>query len=502
MPNPAAMAMRKIHSGVSSWLGHPVPVRRRNILSRISRAIVALSIAIIPLTPTHAASRPNILFILIDDLGYGDLSAHGHQWLKTPNLDRLHDQSVRMTDFLVSPTCAPTRAALMTGAHEFRSGVTHTIEPMRRMNREMTTLPEVLAAAGYRTGMFGKWHLGIDDGHAPWDRGFQQAVIAATDADTRAHMLAMNPVFSFNGELRDMQGPRERLFFNEAIRFMTEDRDEPFFCYLSTHDPHKAYWAAHRYELQMERQVAAAREAGTLGVTDRRLPFFSEILQLDSNIGRLLEFLEKQSLAENTLVILMSDNGGTDGVDAHNAYMRGHKTTAWVGGTRAVSFWRLPGVLEPRELPEPYAHIDVLPTLAEVAGATLDEPTRAQVEGRSAWGMLTGAATEWPHRPLFAHVARWNLGDREKHRYQGAMVRYGEFDLVRIATANLGAAYTKNPAFHRAATPNGDWALYDRRADPLQEHDVSHAHPELFGHLKAEFEDWWDASAEFLIHEP
>lgn len=449
----------------------------------------------------QAEKRPNILMIVIDDIGYGDISAHGHPWLKTPNLDRLHDESVRMTDFMVSPTCAPTRAALMTGAHEFRSGVTHTLPPMRLMNREMITLPQVLAAAGYRTGMFGKWHLGISDRHAPWDRGFHEAVIAETDADRRAHVLAVDPVFSFNGERREMRGVREFLFADEAMRFMKEARDGPFFCYLATHDPHKAYWAGYRFEVEMERQVAAAREAGTLGVSDRRLPFFSEILQLDWNIGRVLDFLESESLAANTLVLLMGDNGGTDGIDAHNAGRRGHKATAWSGGTRVKAFWRLPGILEARALPQPYAHIDVLPTLAEVAGATLDERTAAQVEGRSAWGMLTGAGHEWPDRTLIAHVARWNPGEREKHRYEGVTVRHGKFDLVRIATGSQSLAYTNQPKFHRAATPGGGWALYDRHADPRQENDVSADHPDLIERLAAEYETWWDRSLEFLIHE-
>jgi arylsulfatase A-like enzyme len=468
----------------------------------MKRSLASLLLTWVTLSAAQAEKQPNILMIVIDDLGYGDLSAHGHPWLKTPNLDRLHDESVRMTDFMVSPTCAPTRAALMTGAHEFRSGVTHTIPPMRRMNRECVTLPQILATAGYRTGMFGKWHLGISDGHAPWDRGFHEAVIAETDADQRAHMLALDPVFSFNGERREMQGVREFLFADEAMRFMKEKREEPFFCYLATHDPHKAYWAENRFELEMERQVMAAREAGILGVSDRRLPFFAEILQLDWNLGRILDFLEFESLAENTLVVLISDNGGTDGVDAHNANMRGHKTTAWVGGTRAIAFWRLPGILETRALTPPFAHIDVLPTLAEVAGATLDDRAQSQIEGRSAWGILNGSAHDWPERTLFAHVARWNPGEREKHRYEGVTVRRGNFDLVRIATSNAGRAYTERPGFHRAATPGGGWALYDRHADPRQEHDVSAAHPELANRLATEFEAWWDASRQFLIHEP
>jgi arylsulfatase A-like enzyme len=390
---------------------------------------------------------------------------------------------------------------LMTGAHEFRSGVTHTLAPMRDMNRAMVTLPEILATAGYRTGMFGKWHLGQSDGHAPWERGFDEAVIADGDADQGAHSRAVDPVFFFNGELRQMQGVREFLFADEAIRFMGQAEDQPFFCYLATHDPHKAYWAEPRFGEELQRQLRDG-PAGAPGVADRRLPFFAEILQLDWNLGRVLDFLEARSLANNTLVVLMGDNGGTDGVDAFNSAMRGHKTTAWRGGTRAPAFWRLPGVLEARDLDHAFAHIDVLPTLAEVAGASLCQRAAAQVQGRTAWGMLTGTSNEWPERTLFTHVARWNPGQREQHRYQGAMVRRGPFDLVRIPTTDRSRAYSDRPNFHRAATPDGGWALYHRHDDPAQERDLADEHPELVARLIDEFERWWDHSREFLIHEP
>jgi arylsulfatase len=225
------------------------------------------------------------------------------------------------------------------------------------------------------------------------------------------------------------------------------------------------------------------------------------VLQVDWIVGQLLDFLEREGLADDTLVLLMGDNGGTDGTDAYNANMRGHKTTAWRGGTRAKVFWRLPGVLEPGEVTESCAHIDVLPTLAEVAGASLDDRARSQVEGRSAWGLLTGKSDRWPERTLFAHVARWPPGERAKHRYEGATVRRGKFDLVRIESASRGRAYTDRPGFHRAATPDGDWALYQRFADPLQTRNVAAEHPELVERLRGEYARWWEASREFLIHE-
>ena len=360
----------------------------------------------------NAPERPNILMIVVDDMGYGDVSAHGHPWFKTPNFDRLYQQSVRMTDFMVSPTCAPTRAALMTGAHEFHSGVTHTILGMEQMNEARTTVANVLSAAGYDTGMFGKWHLGDTGSHVPWRRGFRVGV----------------------------------------------------------------------------------------GVNEKRVDFFAEVLQTDWILGRLLDFLEEKGLVKNTLVFVMNDNGGTCGVDAFNAAMRGDKGTAWLGGTRAYAFWRLPGVLEPRDVTESCAHIDILPTLAEVAGASIGN-LQDQVEGRSAWGLLTGKDSTWPERNLYAHVARWSPGQRDAHQYEGAMVRRGNYDLVRVKTAIGRDGYSDHPGFHRAATPRGDWALYDRKADSAEEHNLADRYPELVQRLSADFERWWADSRKYLIHE-
>lgn len=449
-----------------------------------------------------AAEKPNILMIVIDDMGSGDMSGEGHPWLKTPNLDRLRAESVRMTDFMVSPTCAPTRAALMTGAHEFRSGVTHTIFGMEQMNREVVTLPQVLKTAGYATGMFGKWHLGHENGHEPWKRGFDIGVIAADDSKNEAHRKARDPVFFFNGKKRQMKGTRDHLFAQEAMRVMKQEREKPFFCYFATYDPHSAYWAEARFMKEIRQQVKEAAAKGTLGVTsERRNQFFAEVLQTDWMIGEILDFLEEEQLADNTLVHFVTDNGATTGVDVYNKGMRGHKTTAWVGGTRALSYWRWPGVLEPRDLPESYAHIDVLPTLAELTGADLSEETRQQIEGRSAWKQLTGETNDWPERYLHAHVARWAPGKRDEHKYQGALVRRGDYDLVRIARNPMSRHYTDFPEIHGRQTPGGEWSLYDRKNDLMQEHDLSAEKPELRKQMSEEFERWWKESEAYLIHE-
>ena len=446
-----------------------------------------------------APERPNILMIVVDDMGYGDVSAHGHPWFKTPNFDRLYQQSVRMTDFMVSPTCAPTRAALMTGAHEFHSGVTHTILGMEQMNEARTTVANVLSAAGYDTGMFGKWHLGDTGGHVPWRRGFDVGVIAKSDA-AGAQRKAVDPVFRFNGEERQMSGIRDDLFAQEAMKFMAQERKKPFFCYFATYDPHAAFQAEDRFMEEARRQVEEAKKKGIPGVNEKRVNFFAEVLQTDWILGRLMDFLEEKGLAKNTLVFVMNDNGGTCGVDAFNAGMRGDKGTAWLGGTRAYAFWRLPGVLDPREVTQSCAHIDVLPTLAEVAGASIGN-LQDQVEGRSAWRLLSGKDPTWPERNLYAHVARWEPGKRTAHQYEGAMVRRGNYDLVRVKTAIGRDGYSDHHEFHRAATPGGDWALYDRKADPAEHHNLADRHPELVQRLSADFERWWADSRKYLIHE-
>ena len=454
------------------------------------------------LIPAKERKPPNILKIVIDDLGSGDLSSEGHPWLKTPHLDGLRKDSLRMTDFMVSPTCAPTRAALLTGAHEFVSGVTHTIHGMEQMNQQSVTLPQILKTAGYSTGMFGKWHLGFENGYEPWKRGFDETVIAENDGKGPAHSKAVDPLLIFNGTKKQIKGTRDYVFAQEAMSFMEKDRDQPFFCYYATYDPHRAHWAEPRFVEQTEKQMQEADQKGLLKSKNKsKSLFFAEVLQTDWIIGELLDFLDEAKLSDNTLVYFVTDNGATDGVDFYNKEMRGHKSTSWVGGTRALSYWRLPGILQPRDLGESIAHIDVLPTLAEVAGATLDDKAKKQVTGRSAWKLMTGASNEWPLRYLHAHVARWKPGERNKHKYEGSMVRYGDYDLVRTKTSVKRKFYTDHPEFHRSSTPNGEWALYHRKKDLRQEHNLAKQNPELVNKLSKEFERWWKDSEQYLIHE-
>jgi len=180
-------------------------------------------------------TQPNIVLILTDDQGYGDIGRHGNPVLQTPHMDRLHDESVRLDDFCVSPSCSPSRCALMTGRHEFRSGVTHTIQGRNTMDLKSITLADVLRGAGYATGMFGKWHLGHEGAYRPENRGFDRSLTTVEDTQ-RSHF---DPMLLRNGIKEPHTGFRTDILFSEATRFIEDHREGPFFCYIPTYSPHK-----------------------------------------------------------------------------------------------------------------------------------------------------------------------------------------------------------------------------------------------------------------------
>jgi arylsulfatase len=453
----------------------------RRLLEHIHRAKrkalafgLALAAAFIaPPCPATAEPppRPNVVFILTDDQGYGDLSCHGNPVLKTPNLDRLHGEGVRFTDFHVSPTCSPTRAALMTGRHEFKSGVTHTIEERERLSLKATTIAQVLKSAGYTTGIFGKWHLGDEPDHRPDQRGFDEMFIhgaggigqtypgSCGDAPGNTYF---DPAILHNGRFEKTHGYCTDVFFGQALKWMESVKGRrPFFCYLATNAPHAP--------LQV-RPEDEARYAGKVPANVAK--FFGMIANIDDNVGLLLDKLREWGLERDTLVIFMNDNGGTVGVKVFNAGMRGQKVTAYQGGTRAASFWRWPGTLPAGvDVPRLAAHIDVFPTLAAIARARVPAEVAAKLDGRSLLPLLKDAKADWPDRTLFTHVGRWPKG------------RVAEFSHteVRVRTARWSMICHGGP----------HWELYDLPADPGEKDDVAGRHPEVVRELSAAYDRWW-----------
>ena len=271
-----------------------------------------------------AASRPNIVLIMTDDQGYGEMACHGNPIIRTPNLDRLHARSVRFTDFQVSPTCAPTRASLMTGRHEFRSGVTHTIYERERLSLDATTIVQVLKDAGYATGIFGKWHLGDEEAYQPDRRGFDEVFIhgaggigqtypgSCGDAPGNTYF---DPVILHNGTFVKTRGFCTDVFFERALDWIHHQSQKggPFFAYIVPNAPHSPYVCLESYRKPY-------LDAG-LGEADAA--YYGMITNIDDNVGRLVARLDEWQLSERTLLIFMTDNGGTVGVKTFKTHWTG-----------------------------------------------------------------------------------------------------------------------------------------------------------------------------------
>jgi len=449
-------------------------------------ALVGLAVACVGVCGGEAAfsSKPNIIFVLTDDQGYGDVSANGNPVLKTPNLDRLHSEGVRFSDFHVSPTCSPTRSALLTGRHEFRNGVTHTILERERMTLKATTLAQVLKSAGYTTGIFGKWHLGDEDEYQPERRGFDEVFIhggggigntyPGSCGDAPGNMY-FSPAIKHNGKFEKTDGYCTDVFFGQATKWIASVKGKrPFYAYIPTNAPHAP--------LQV-RPEDEARYAGK--VPENAAKFFGMIANIDDNVGRLLAKLAEWDIERDTLVVFMNDNGGTGGCKVFNAGMRGQKGTAWLGGTRASSFWRWPGTLRPATVDKLCAHIDFFPTIAEIAGAKLGDDVKAQVEGRSLVPLLKDANAAWPDRVLFTHLGRWP---------KGAMPATGKYSVCSV----------RNPRWHLVSAGKGgekNWQLFDVKADISETADMAAQQPDVIKELDAAYEKWWNSVQPQLVNE-
>lgn len=442
-----------------------------------------------------AGSKPNILFILTDDQGYGDASVHGNPILKTPNIDRLHHESVRFTDFVVSPTCAPTRSALLTGRHEFRNGITHTILERERLDPKATTLAQVLKSAGYTTGIFGKWHLGDEPAYRPNQRGFDEQFIhggggigqsypgSCGDAPGNRYF---DPTILHNEKFEKTKGYCTDIFFAAATKWIEVQKEkQPFYCHLATNAPHGPYIARKEDKALYDDKVS----------DDDAANFFGMIHNIDQNLGRLLAKLDEWGIAQNTLVVFMNDNGGTAGTKVYNAGMHGAKGTPWLGGTRAMSFWRWPGKLSPADCGALTAHMDFFRTLAAFAGATLTPELQAQsAEARNLLPLLENPNAQWPERTLFTHVGRWPKGtDPNLAKTRNASIRTPQYHLVS-EVARVMPAKGKNKAKAKATPVTSlepKWQLFDVKADPGELKDISADKPEVVQKMVTSYDQWW-----------
>lgn len=407
-----------------------------------------------------AEGKPNVIVVVIDDMGYGDVAAHGNPVVRTPQLDKLHAESARLTDFHVDPTCSPTRAALMTGKYSHHVKVWHTIAGGNHLRAEELTMADAFRANGYRTGMFGKWHLGSNLPYRPVDRGFDEW-LGQGDGGTGTtddHFLndRVNDRFIQNGE-RDKQidGWADDVFFDSAMDFIRSSKKEekPFFVYLCTYSPHHPITlpdpsAADEYKKKVNAGSAF---------------FFAAIEKIDTQIGKLRTTLAEEGLERDTIVIFTTDNGGTEGVGVFNAGMRGKKGSPYDGGHRVPCFihWPAGGLRQGEDITSLNAHIDVLPTLVDLCSLKL--PRDVDFDGQSFRGHLIDAKVEAPDRTLFVEVQR----TFKPEKWSAATAMTSRWRLV------------------------GNSELFDIKSDPGQKKNVIADHPDVVAKLRKDFDAYW-----------
>jgi len=445
-----------------------VRLNRRSFLKTFGFAVASTgTLSILPgydgINQITAAQRkrPNVVLVITDDQGYGDLGCHGNPVIQTPNLDRLYTQSIRLTNFHVGPTCSPTRAALMTGHYCNRTGVWHTIMGRSLLRKDEVTVADVFSAGGYRTAIFGKWHLGDNYPFRPQDRGFGEVLIHGGGGVGQGPDYWGNDYFDdtyfHNGKPKKFTGYCTDIWFDEAMEFIEANKERPFFCYIPTNAPHGPYNVADKY----------SKPYRDKGVDSRQANFYGMITNIDENMGRLMHRLKQLGLEENTILIFMTDNG-TSG--SYSGGMRGKKGSEYEGGHRVPCFIRWPsgGLTGVSDIDRLTAHIDLLPTLIEMCG--LKEPRGVKFDGDSLVQLLTGQDKSWPDRTLITDSQR--IEHPEKWRKSAVMT-----DRWRLINGR---------------------ELYDIKADPGQKNDIADGQPQVVEKLRKAYEDWWtDVSQRF-----
>ena len=398
--------------------------------------------------------RPNIVLVITDDQGYGDLRCHGNPVINTPNIDRFHASAVRFTDFHVDPLCAPTRAGLLTGRHAFRCGVTAAFAGRSIMRGEETTLAEILKHNGYTTGLFGKWHLGDNFPFRPNERGFDETVVCWSGGATQAADAWGNDYFddrySHNNVVEQYEGYCTDVFFREGLEWIEKNRDRPFFAYFPLNAPHAPLFVDERYSKPYEAK----------GVSAQMAAFYGMIENIDENFGAFRKGLDDLGLTENTVFIFMTDNGSSSaGVSSegewkgYSAGMRARKGSVYDGGHRVPFFvqWPEAGIGGGRDIDRLAAGIDVAPTLVELADLELPKPI--EFDGRSLVPLLRDEPG-WP--------------DGRVH-----FTQHTQFYVEGKRQMDDPQPYLNSAVLEERWRLVGGKELYDIKADPAQANDIA-----------------------------
>ncbi len=429
------------------------------------------------------SKKPNVILINIDDMGYGDMSCHGNPQFKTPNLDQLHSESIRFTQFHAAPSCTPTRGQLLTGMDALKNGARMVGTENTHLRSDLPTLPEILKDSGYRTGMFGKWHIGSNYPFRPQDRGFddvvwfpQQEVGTVKDYFTNNYF---NDTYMDKNVHKKYDGYCTDVWFNLAMEWMQNKtkNNEPFFCMIPTNVVHGPYFVEQKYRDRVK----------ISNLPKQFETFFGMLINLDDNIGKLDHFLRRKGLYENTIVIFMTDNGGTAGYSTYNAGMKGMKTQLWEGGHRVPCFIRWPNgkLSEPKDINELVQAQDLLPTLIDLCN--VKKPANAEFDGISLAPTLKGKAGI-PDRVLviqfqrFLEIKKWD-----------ACIMWGPWRLVNLFDIDPKLRDEEKIKDIKQRQKNYEikLGLFNVEEDPHQDNDVIDQHPEIVAQIKEHYEKWW-----------
>ena len=440
-------------------------------------------------TSTAQAERPNVIVIMSDDQGGGDYGFMGNKIIRTPALDAMAKKSGLLTKFYVSPVCAPTRASLMTGRYNYRTRCIDTYVGRAMMDPEEVTIAELLRAADYRTGIYGKWHLGDNYPMRPMDQGFQDSLIhrgggiGQPSDPIGAEGKYTDPTLIQNGVETPMKGYCTDIYFDAAMEFIETavKQKDPFFTYIATNAPHGPYHdvpeALYQEYLKVDfRPIMIHKNlnpARLKSETDRLARICAMITNIDENVGRLFKKLDQLGIRENTIVMYLNDNGPNSMRYVGN--MRGMKSHIDDGGVRSPLVFHWPAKVKAGHTSDTLcAHIDLMPTILDACGVTA--PAQLKIDGRSFLPLLTGNNAPWPKRQVVLQSHRGNVPQLYHH------FALHEEPWKLVHPTGFGKERFDGPP---------KLELYDLNKDPRQQNNLAEQRPKVFQRLKKSYEDWF-----------
>jgi len=434
----------------------------------------------------HAQKRPNILLIMTDDQGVGDIGIHNNDLLKTPNMDAIAKQGAEFKQFIVNFNCSPTRASMLTGRDNYRTGVVGVTETSHLMKSSEVTIARLLSDAGYSTGIFGKWHLGDSYPMRPSDKGFQETLIhkgggigQASDPPGNSYF---NPVLEHNNVRKTFEGYCDDIFADATLSFIDKNKDKPFFAFYATNLPHFPLTVSDKWADPFRKMGLHELNARTYGM----------VANVDANIGRLLAKLKELGIEDNTIVIFMSDNGPRTKRTKNDLYpdrysmnLRGTKTSVYENGIRAPFFIKWPAKIpQGVKFTNLAAHIDVMPTLLEACNVPV--PKDLKLDGLSLMPLLTSKVKNLPEREIFIQ----GHAGSEPFKYFHFTVRGQRYKLISPTDDPYGDISRPTDADVKKMIANLE--LYDIEKDSSEINNIAKQHPEIVKNMLSKYENWFD----------